>query len=515
MHDKRTLIQTWLLPITLVLLTIALSFWDVLKGMYAQWMKNDDFSYGILILPIALYLIWEKRKTITAITPKLDLRGIIIMMGAIGLYILGDLGAELFVRRIAIITLCIGAVWWLYGIRIIRILAFPLAFLFLMLPLPGIIYRNITFSLQIFSSKISVQLLNALGYLAYREGNIIDMGFGQFQVIDACNGLRFIMPMLTLGVLFAFIRPQIWWKRFVLITITVPLAMLTNILRIVGTGILAKYFGNSVAQGFFHDFSGWAVFMVSFFLFGLFAIILKRLPGKAAARVETKVEPSPKSFNLKKQMMATIVAFILCLMSPIAVNVLGSADPVPLKKPLEEFPLNFVGRKGEARQLNAEIWKQVGGESYVIIDFYKAGEPTINFYTAYYEYHRKSGDFIHNPMRCMPAGGWHIVSDKVRTLSYPNSIKTSGYLQFSELLIERSGELQLVYYWFQGRNRNSTNEFIAKFFVVWDGIWRGRTDGALVRLVMPISSEHELNEARSRLDPFALKVYTELYNYLP
>ena len=513
--DRKKLIQQWIVPAVLVLSAVVWSFWDVLKGLYIQWMTNEDFSYGVLIPLIALYLVWEKRKSLSTIMPELDLRGILVMVGAIGLYIVGDLGAELFARRVAVITFCIGAVWWLYGQRVLRALVFPLMLLFLMLPLPGIVYRNLTFSLQIFSSKISVALLNALGFLAYREGNIIDMGFGQFQVVEACNGLRFIMPMLTMGFLFAFFRPQVRWKRLALIGVTIPLAMLTNVLRIVGTGILAKYFGDSVAQGFFHDFSGWAVFMASFICFGLFAVVLNKLPGKAPLLPLPAGDPSTGRPDFKRRMLAAAIAFIICLVSPIAVNVLGSGSPVALKRPLDHFPLHFCGRSGEAKELDTDIWKNVGGDSYVMIDYQKAGEPTINFYTAYYEIRHNSGDFIHNPMRCIPGGGWIIKSDQVRSLVRPNSSDRSGRLRVSEYIIEKAGVQELVYFWFQGRGRNSTNEFMAKLYAVWDGIWRDRTDGALVRVIMPLSSAERIDEARRILDPFALEVSQELDHYLP
>lgn len=511
----KQLLQIWIFPVALVMSGLMWSYWDVLKGMYDQWIVNEDFSHGILIVPISIYLIWEKRKALASISPQQDWRGIWMMLGAICLYIIGELGAELFTTRVAIIMLCIGSVWWLYGIRVLRELAFPLAVLFLMLPLPGFIYRNLTFSLQILSSIVSVEVLNGLGYLAYREGNIIDMGFGQFQVVDACNGLRFIMPMLTLGVLFAFMRPQVWWKKIILVTITIPLAMFTNIIRIVGTGILAKYFGTGVAEGFFHDFSGWAVFMASFALFGLFALILNKLPGKPQGRKVPGDNIVIVKSDFKKRMLASATALTLCLVSPLVVNVLGSVEPVPLKKPLDEFPLAFAGRTGHNANLDSYIWDRVGGQSYVLVNYQKSKAPTINFYTAFYEYQRKAGDFIHSPKLCLPGAGWFIKSDLARELKHLETDKNSDALRFNELIIEKSGRRQLVYFWYQGRNRNFTSEYAAKFYMIWDGIFHQRTDGALVRLSLPLPSEMKVATGRIMLDQFALMASRELNDYLP
>lgn len=483
--------------------------------MYDQWMVNEDFSHGVLIAPIAFYLIWEKRSKLAVMTPVPDWRGMVVMLAAIFLYIVGELGAELFTTRIAVIFLCIGAVWWLYGRQVLRELAFPLALLFLMLPLPGFIYRNLTFSLQILASKVSVELLNWAGYLAYREGNVIDMGFGQFQVVDACNGLRFIMPMLTLGVLFAFMRPQAWWKRAVLVVSTIPLAMTTNILRIVGTGILAKYFGNGVAEGFFHDFSGWAVFMTSFALFGGLAMGLKHLPGKPAVRKHDTNNPPPAVCNFRKRIGVSLAALFICLFSPVAVNVLGSVDPVPLKRALDRFPLEFEGRIGRHEEIDTVMWERVGAQSYVLINYKKPGQPTINFYTAHYEHQRKAGDFIHSPKLCLPGAGWFVQSNQPRSLRTARAGRDGRTMKFNELLIEKVDKRQLVYFWYQGRDRNFTSEYAAKFYMVWDGIFRRRTDGALVRLIMPLPPEMTVDAGRKILDHFATPAFVELNNYLP
>jgi exosortase D (VPLPA-CTERM-specific) len=517
MKSNQNLLHVWIVPATLVLAGLCWSYWNVLTGMYEHWMANEDFSHGVLIAPIAGYLIWERRAKLAVLHPVPDWRGIVMMFIAIILYIIGELGAELFTTRIAVLFLCVGAVWWIYGSQVLHTLAFPLSVLFLMLPLPGFIYRNLTFFLQILSSKASVDLLNWFGYLAYREGNVIDMGFERFQVVDACNGLRFIMPMFTLGVLFAFMRPLVWWKRWVLVVSTIPMAMATNILRIVGTGILAKFYGIRVAEGFFHDFSGWAVFMASFVLFLLLAMALKKIPGEPRPKESTRSNQDAAftQYNLLKRVGVSLIAFIICLISPIAVNVLSSVDPVPLKKDLSRFPIVFAGRSGQPSKMDPEMWKKVGAHSYTLINFHKAEEPVINFYTAYYEYQKKAGDFIHSPKLCLPGEGWFIASNQKRALNGTAFQDREGEFRFNELVIEKADRRQLVYYWYQGRNRNFTSEYTAKFYMVWDGILRRRTDGALVRMVMPLPSAMSVNDGRVILDRFAAMASIELDNYLP
>lgn len=510
------IVNVWILPALIVMAVVVGTFLDILSGLYWQWTNNEDYSHGLLILPVSLFLVWEKRKEILALTPTIDWRGLLIMVAAVGLFTVGELGAELFTTRAAIITFFIGAVWWLYGYPVIRVMAFPLLLLYLMLPLPGFVHRNLTFPLQLIASSVSVDILNTLGFLAYREGNVIDMGFSQFQVVEACNGLRFILPLLCLGVIFAFYRPMVWWKRMVLVVITIPLAVVTNVFRIAGTGILAHYFGVEVAHGFFHDFSGWAVFMVCFVLFLGVAFLLSRFPGKVRFRESKAVRQTESAaVNVKTRWVITGAALAICFLSPMVVGVLGDVSPMALKKDFDGFPLDLGGRTGEKGRIEANIWEQVGGQEYTIIDYRQPGKPPINFYTAFYEYQKKAGDFIHSPRLCLPGAGWHIHSNRVRTLQTGSNSAYGGRLKINELIIEKSGYWQLAYFWYQGRDRNFTSEWAAKFYMVWDGIFRRRTDGALVRVISPMASEDQVDAVRADLDAFAVLASRTLDEYLP
>lgn len=506
----------WLLPALMVVAVVTAVFWNTWAGLCRQWTHNADYSHGILIPLISLILIWEKREKLFKLEPAADWRGLLIMAIGIGLFAVGELGAELFTTRAAVITLLIGAVWWLYSRAVIRVIALPLALLYFMLPLPGFLQRNLTFPLQIISSSVSVDLLNSLGFAAYREGNVIDMGFSQFQVVEACSGLRFILTLLCLGTLCAFYKPMPWWKRAVLVGVTVPLAVATNIVRIAGTGILAHYFGLEVAQGFFHDFSGLAVFMVCFVVFIGIAALLNRLPGSCSPRVyeEDKREASAAG-NQQSRLIATGTALVIFFVSPMVVGALGNVPPMALKKALTEFPLRLGGRIGQRGLMDKTVWQKIGGQEYAIINYRQAGRPTYNFYTAYYEYQKKAGDFIHSPRLCLPGAGWHIDSSRVRILKTGSRSTYGGRLKINELVIDKDGSRQLVYFWYQGRDRNFTSEWAAKFYLVWDGIFRRRTDGALVRLIAPATSKEMLDNLRRDLDGFAVLASHTLDEYLP
>lgn len=514
MIDTRSLRQIWM-PVMVIIAGLTLSFWPTWQKLISQWLNNDDFSHGLLIIPICLYLIWERRQSVSGLPLASDWRALPLICFAILLLVVGELGAELFTTRVSLLVFFIGTLWLLYGWPLIKTLAFPLLFLFLMLPLPGFIYRNLTFPLQIISSKWAVSFLHFWGIMAYREGNIIDLGFIQLQIVEACNGLRFILPLFTLGVLFAFWRKRPLLTRLVLVAATVPIAIFANVVRIGGTGILSKIWGPELAEGFFHGFSGWVVFMLSFALFFLLSKTLTWIPGMAQPVDKDHEHKGPTGLRPMHETVpsftALAVGLVLILSMPMIVHLLGTVPPMPLKQPLGNFPLVVEGYQGKPETMDPLMWERVGGQSYFVANYDKPGKAPINFYVAYYEHQRKAGDFIHSPKLCLPGAGWYIDFNRTRRIDLPDH----SNLIFNELTTRKGEYAQLVYYWYQGRNRNFTNEFSAKFWMVWDGIWRRRTDGALVRLITNIGPHQSLKEVRHVMDRFAMTTAITLDNFLP
>jgi exosortase D (VPLPA-CTERM-specific) len=509
----------FLMPMAITMLVLVYAYRETAQILLSQWLNNDDFSHGILVIPLVGYLIYRRKDALVRTPIRTEWRILPLLLLPALVYAIGELGADVFMIRVSIFLFILALVAFFYGLELVKKLRFPLLFLFLALPLPGFVYRNITFPLQILSSDLSVKTLYYLGILAYREGNVIDLGFTKLQVVEACNGLRFILPMLTLGVLFAFWRPQPWWKRLVLIGTTLPLSILANVIRIAGTGIAASHWGEEAAQGFFHGFSGWAVFMLAFALFAGIGFLLNRIPSKAAPTIrEAKVAPV---YNLKSvvqrspSLLAIAVALATILATPPIVRHLGSVPPLALKKPLSEFPMQLFGWQGKRGTMDEEIWDRVGAQDYVIVDYVSDSGMALNFYSAYYEYQRKAGDFVHTPRLCLPGAGWFIQQEARRALAFEGGTGDGDALKFNEMVVSKGSDAMLVYFWYQGRGRNFTSEYLAKFYLMWDGLFRRRTDGALVRLVMNIPDPSKAELIRETMDKFALAVSRELDLYLP
>jgi exosortase D (VPLPA-CTERM-specific) len=511
-----------LIPGVLCAAALGISYFPVIEGLVTQWLEDElvrgdfsrgDFSHGLIIAPIALLLGLQKRDQLRLVRVRSDWRAMPLLALAPVLCVLGELGAEIFTVRISLILFIIGATWLLYGPEVLKVLRFPLAFLFLMVPIPGLIYRSVTFPLQILCSRLSVEALHMGGISAFREGNVIDLGPLTLQIAEACSGLRFIFPLLTMGFIFAYTGKKPLWKKLLLVAAAIPIALLANVFRITGTGLASLSWSPEAAQGFFHIFSGWVAFMLCFSFFLLLNLLLARLPGRPSWEPKGPALASRSVAKGSVSMIASVTAIALALATPVLGSTLGSASPIPLRKPLAAFPAELAGWTGERTAMDHEIWKLVGGQDYAMLDYRKPGLNPVNFYVAYYEHQRKAGGFAHSPRFCMPGAGWFVEENRERRLVVASN--TRSELNFNELVAEKNGEKQLVYFWYQGRGRNFTSEYAAKFYMVWDGLWRRRTDGALVRLMSPLEPGQGIDRTREAMDAFALAAFCALDAHLP
>lgn len=276
---------------SLLLLSFGLLYRDVLVKLVHDWLTDDNYSHGILIVPIALYFAWERRARLLAAPAKPSLLGLIVVLGSILLLVAGTLGAELFLARVSILGIVAGSVLFILGWEHLRILVLPIAFLVLMIPIPAIIFNQIAFPLQLLASRFGETTLRALSIPVLREGNVITLATTQLEVAEACSGIRSLISLLTLGIVYGYFVTPSLTVRTALALATIPVAILANGLRVAGTGIAAHYYGPSAAEGFFHTFSGWLVFIVSFgMLFLIHRLIARWAPHDAVPVPPLKVK---------------------------------------------------------------------------------------------------------------------------------------------------------------------------------------------------------------------------------
>jgi exosortase len=237
---------------------------NVLIKLVSDWWTDDNYSHGFLIVPLALYLAWERRARFLEAVHAPSVWGLVVVAGSIAVLLAGVLGSELFLTRISIVGTVTGTVLFLFGWRRLLVLAFPIAILLLMIPLPAIIFNQIAFPLQLLASRVGESTLTAVEIPVLREGNVLVLANTTLEVAEACSGIRSLVSLLTLGIVFGYFTDSRIWMRAVIALSTIPIAIIANGGRVAGTGIAAHSYGPEAAQGFLHEFSGWMVFVVAF-----------------------------------------------------------------------------------------------------------------------------------------------------------------------------------------------------------------------------------------------------------
>jgi exosortase len=256
-----------------------LLYWRVIASLVRAWSTDDNYSHGFVIVPIALYFAWERRDRFAAAPIRPSLFGLVVVLGSMCLLMAGLLGAELFITRLSLLGTATGIILFLFGWRRLSVLIFPLAFLLLMIPLPAILFNQIAFPLQLTASRVGEFVITAANVPVLREGNLLVLPNTTLEVAEACSGIRSLVSLLTLGITFGYFADSRAWVRTLIALSTIPVAILSNGLRVAGTGIAAHRFGPAAAEGFFHEFSGWALFVVAFLMMlGLQRLLLRALP---------------------------------------------------------------------------------------------------------------------------------------------------------------------------------------------------------------------------------------------
>ena len=254
--------SVWVQGAILVVL-IGFVYQDVLVLLVRDWIQDDNYSHGFFVPLFSAYVLWQRRRRLSAIPVVPSWQGLLVIVGALATLLVGVLGAELFLSRASLVLLLAGLIIYFLGWRWFRGVLFPWAFLFLMIPIPQIIFNQITLPLQFLASRLATSLLALLGVPVLREGNVIHLPIMDLEVVEACSGIRSLVSLTTLAIIYGyFLEPRIS-RRIILAVAAVPIAVAANGLRVMGTGLIGQYWSPDRAEGFFHSFEGWVVFLLS------------------------------------------------------------------------------------------------------------------------------------------------------------------------------------------------------------------------------------------------------------
>jgi len=498
---------------------LLIAFYDSLRQLVIVWGSREEYSYGYLIPFITLFLIWQRRPRLEQVPFTGSWLGVVVVILGLCLLVVGNLSALFLVAQYAFLVVLAGLVLAFTGRKAFRILAAPLALLVFMIPLPQFFLQEISNQLQLISSQLGVWVIRLFNISVFIEGNVIDLGVYKLQVVEACSGLRYLFPLMTLGFIVAYFYRAAFWKRAIVFLSTIPITVLMNSFRIGMIGIMVEYWGKSMAEGFLHDFEGWIIFMACTGVLVVEIALLTRIGGdhRPLRDVFSIDLPEPTSANAR--VMPRV--FPVTLIVGVVVILLGAVTSIALppriealqqRKDFAEFPMDLDGWHGRRETLEQIYLDQIKLDDYLLADFASSNGAAVNFYVAYYASQRK-GQSAHSPRTCIPGGGWRIIN--IAPYKVDGIMVGNVPLVVNRLIIEMGDNKQLVYYWFQQRGRIITNEYIVKWYIFWDSLTRNRSDGALVRLTIPVPPGGKIEEADKQLADFARLTVGALKGYIP
>jgi exosortase len=246
-----------------LLCAFAWAYAEIFSSLVEDWGLNDDYSHGFLVIPVSLYLAYERRASLIAAARRPSWGGLVVLAAGLAMLAVGTFSSQ-FLARLSIVATVLGTTMFVFGREHARILLFPIGFLLLMIPPPGVLYNQFAFSLQLIASSFGEAVLTTAGVPVFREGNVLALPHISLNVAEACSGIRSLMSLGTMTLLYGYYSVPAMPARVLLVAATLPLAIVTNGLRVAATGLVAHYYGEAAALGFFHTFSGLLVFATAF-----------------------------------------------------------------------------------------------------------------------------------------------------------------------------------------------------------------------------------------------------------
>ena len=495
---------------------LGFAYADSLAYLIEQWMENDNYSHGFFVPLIVGMLLWWRRDQVVAAGMTPSFWGLALVLAGFGLFVMGELATLHILSYLSLWLVSIGLLMAVIGPRACWELAFPLGYLLTMFPLPQMLEQNLSASLQLASSALGVGCLQVIGITAFREGNLIDLGPIQLQVVEACSGLRYLFPLTSLALLCGYLFQDRLWKKLVLVGSAIPLAIVLNGLRIGMIGVLVEWQGQGAAVGFMHAFEGWIVFVISFATLVGEMWFLARIGGTSSVMALSSGVATSGRASGHRSVPALSAAFAVCIlivagMTALSFQLRDREEIIPSRQSFLDFPMEFAGWQGTSTFLERQYVDVLRFDDYLLADYQAPTAGSVNLYVAYYRTQKK-GQSAHSPKTCLPGGGWELSSITETAIAAGDGGRA---LHANRVVIRKGDARQVVLYWFKQRDRLLTNEYMVKAALFWDSLTRQRSDGALVRLMAPLLPGENEEAADRRLYQFAALVEPMLDGYVP
>lgn len=491
----------------------------ILYRLVLQWIRDPNFSHGIFVPAFVLFILWRDRQRLQNVPSTPSWAGLPIIAISLILLVFGVVGVELFTARLSLVILLSGLIIQFRGWGMFRAVLFPWAVLILMIPLPVLIMQKVTFPLQMFASKLSTSMLELVGVPVLRLGNVIVLAAMPLEVAQACSGIRSLLSLVTLAIIYGYLMEKRIWVRVALACSAVPIAVFANSFRIFGTGLLVQYWDPDKAQGFFHEFQGWLIFVVSLaLLFTLHRII--NLIWKI--RPESKVESQPRAGTGRLEAEKAATALPGTNWSPRfllpALLLLATATGLQAHSQDEvlyhvgTLPMQIGGWTGTNEPIDDESLEILGHGEFIERAYEETQhpQPDIDLLIAYYPT-QKFGDSPHSPNHCLPGAGWAASQWQIVQVTNPDG----SQFPVNRFVATLGAERQIVLYWYLAHGRGVASDYAEKYYLIRDSIHMHRSDGALIRLMSPMYKGESAEDAQARVMKFGNSFLPALNDYIP
>ncbi len=494
--------------IVVLLACFLIGYWPIFQKMSFHWSHGDN-SYCYLVIPLFIYLCWDRRERFRFNEFSWDIWGILPIIFFVGLILVGELGSVVTLLYIGTWGCAAGTIFLIYGRRT-RLLAFPLLILLFIVPLPPYVNRTLTFELKLAASSLATFLLRTSGVSVFQDGNIIDLGITQLQVVDACSGLRYLIPLFLLALLIGHFFSKGLWRKVVLLFFVVPVSVFLNSFRIWVTGILTIKGHGELAENLFHDFAGWLIFMIAgVMIFGV-TLVLKRIRF-GHKRTKTDDPWSTQVKGMTKPIVPTIIVGLIFVTSGYALKQIPEARNLPQRENFKSFPMQIGKWEGRRSYISKEILDKIWADDYVQATYFKPNTRTaIHVLIPFYEY-QGTRHTAHAPQSCMLGGGWALTQSKERAVKLGNGQD----ITLMTMNLEKGNSKILGSYFFFMRGRVITSPWLNKLYLMWDSFSKQRTDGALVRAEMVVAPGQSMEDAWVELEEFIADLWEVLPRYVP
>ena len=490
------------------------------SGLLLIWSQSEEYGHGLMVVAVLAYLVARRRGDYLPLRPGNAGLSIALAVVALVFVVLGNASGIGLMSYYGFWLFGLAAVLAVGGFGLLRKLLVPLLIVLLLFPLPNPLGPMVTAELQLISSNFGVWFIRLFGGSVYLEGNVLDMGVTKLLVAEACAGLRYLFPLMSLGAIAAYImRRTPLWMRWTVFLVTIPITIFMNSFRIGVTGMLVAGGGAKHTEGFLHFFEGWVVFVVAaLLLLGVIWVLIKLLPGRqrlfdvlSLQAGNTAASQPTGSGAYRLPMVALWLITILMVLAVLVSGVLSSrGEPKLERKPLNEFPAQIAEWSAQVGRLPSTVEEVAGASDYFYGDFTGDSGAMVNAYVSYYETQRH-GRIPHSPKVCVPGGGWVIESQSTTTIQG----KSGDAFAVNRIVSVLGGRRVIAYYWIKQGSGTYLQEFLARLDLVRLSLLENRTDGALIRLFTEVRPDETLDIGDARLKRFAAGFVGLIPAYVP